>query len=254
MAAKKLAGKEKVNTFYLLCLSWKVIELRSMSCFSRALDIIKKYEGYSERAYPDPVTGAAPYTFGYGSQYYPDGSAVKKGQCCTKQKALEYLIHDLSIIEEDLGKLNLDLDQPMEECLVSFIHSVGWESFLYSHLIDHIENENWEGVTKELSRWIFDSYHNVIGGLIERRREEALLFLEGIKDAAIVSGDVLLKAFRDYAASARQIKAIRHLEDQINPYVLAAFANEFVLDEYSLEHDSYNARDDRLTSVFDNYT
>jgi hypothetical protein len=28
-----------------------------MSCFARAINIIKKYEGYSERAYPDPLTG-----------------------------------------------------------------------------------------------------------------------------------------------------------------------------------------------------
>ena len=81
-----------------------------MSCFARAIDIIKKYEGYSERAYPDPLTGGEPYTLGYGSQYYPDGTIVKKGQCCTKQKAMEYLLHDIEVIdrvviqEKSIGK------------------------------------------------------------------------------------------------------------------------------------------------------
>jgi lysozyme len=117
-----------------------------MSCFARAINIIKKYEGYSERAYPDPLTGGEPYTLGYGSQYYPDGTIVKKGQCCTKQKAMEYLLHDIEVIEGDLKRLNLGLDGAMTEALVSFVHSVGWEPFLYSQLIDNIECENWPGL------------------------------------------------------------------------------------------------------------
>jgi len=207
-----------------------------MSCFARAINIIKKYEGYSERAYPDPTTGGAPYTFGYGSQYYPDGTAVKQGQCCTQQKALEYLLHDIEIIECDLKRLNLGLDRGMEEALISFIHSVGWESFLYSSLIDNIECENWPEVAALISTWIFDEYHNVIGGLIERRREETHLFLEELKTTFEVSNDILLRAFRNYTATRRQINAIRQLEKQINPYVLAVFANFFLVDEYDVEY------------------
>jgi lysozyme len=207
-----------------------------MSSFARALNIIKKYEGYSECAYPDPSTGGAPYTFGYGSQYYPDGTAVKKGQCCSQQKALEYLQHDIEIIEGDIKRLNLGIDSSMQEALISFIHSVGWDSFLYSNLIDHIECENWSGATAEISRWIFDDYYRAVGGLIDRRREESLLFLEEINDAALLSGDILLKAFRDYTASPRHIRAIRRLEEQLNPYVLASFANDFVLDEYHIDY------------------
>jgi hypothetical protein len=52
----------------------------------------------------------------------------------------------------------------------------------------------------------------------------------------LVSGDLLLKAFRNYTASSRQINAIRQLEEQLNPYVLAAFANDFILDEYHIDY------------------
>jgi lysozyme len=221
-----------------------------MSCFARAINIIKKYTGYSERAYPDPSTGGAPYTFGYGSQYYPDGSTVKKGQCCSKRKAMEYLTHDMEIIEDDLKRLNLGIDTSMQEALISFIHSVGWEAFLYSTLIDHIENENWPGATTELSRWIFDDCHRVIGGLIDRRREESLLFLGEIKDSSMISGDILLKAFCNYSALPRHIRAIRRLEEQLNPYILAAFANDFILDE---AHADY-LENDRLIAAIDNWT
>ena len=221
-----------------------------MSCFARALNIIKKYEGYNERAYPDTSTGGAPYTFGYGSQYYPDGATVKKGQCCSKQKAIEYLIHDVEIIDADLKRLNLGIDASMHEALISFIHSVGWDAFLYSNLIDQIECENWPGATAEISRWIFDDYDCAIGGLIDRRREESLLFLEEIKDTILISGDILLKAFRSYTASPRHINAIRQLEEQLNPYVLAGFANAFILDEYHIDY----LEGDRLTAVIDNWT
>jgi lysozyme len=221
-----------------------------MSCFARALNIVKKYEGFSERAYPDTSTGGAPYTFGYGSQYYPDGAAVKKGQCCSQQKALEYLFHDMEIIEGDIKRLNLGIDASMQEALISFVHSVGWDAFLYSNLIDQIECENWPGATAEISRWIFDDQHRAIGGLIDRRREECLLFLEEIKNFPPMSGDILLKAFRSYVASPRHINAIRRLEDQLNPYVLASFANDFILDEYHVDH----LEDDRLIAVVDNWT
>ena len=47
--------------------------------YKNALTIIKTFEGFSEKAYPDPDTGGAPYTIGYGTTYYPDGSEVKQG-------------------------------------------------------------------------------------------------------------------------------------------------------------------------------
>ena len=96
---------------------------------------------------------------------------------------------------------------------------------------------SWMNTTSiEISRWIFDDYDRTIGGLIDRRREESLLFLNEIKNTVLVSGDIILKAFCNYIASPRQINAIRNLEEQLNPYVLAAFANDFILDEYHIDY------------------
>ena len=117
-------------------------------------------------------------------------------------------------------------------------------------MIDNIECENWSGVAHVLSTWIFGEDHRVIGGLIERRREETQLFLEEIKNTLEVSGDILLRAFRNYAATGRQINAIRRLEEQVSPYVLAAFANAFLLDDYSVDYQE----DVRLLSVSDNWS
>lgn len=200
-----------------------------MHDFSSAICIVKKYEGFNERACPDPATGAEPFTIGYGSEFYPDGSPVLKGQLVSRKKALEYLLAELDVIDSELEALRLDLDPQMHNALLSFIHSVGWEAFLYSSIVDAIEREDFAEVIHEFNRWIFDDEHKVIGGLLERRREEGNLFMTNVDEIAWMPPDVLLKAFRDYEASLRQVNAIRKFEEHVNPYVLSEFANEFGL-------------------------
>lgn len=209
-----------------------------MSDFSAAISIICKYQGFSEKAYPDPATGKEPYTIGYGSQFYPDGSPVKRGQCCSKHKALEYLFHEISIIETELLKLNLGLDNCMKQALISFIQSIGWESFLYTGIIDAIEHEDFGTCVEEMGRWIFDGNHQVVGGLLDRRREEIALFLQELEINPWSSTAVLLTAFRNYTAAPHQVKAIRALEEKINPYILSEFANSFEINENPWMWDS----------------
>jgi lysozyme len=198
-----------------------------MADFSRAINLICRYEGFNESAYPDVTTGSEPYTLGYGTQFYPDGSPVKLGQFCTKRKALEYLFHEIQVINEELSQLNLGLDGAMNEALISFIHSIGWESFLYSAIIDHIDNEDWELVTKEMMRWVFDQDHQIVGTLLDRRKDEIDLFLTELGEALPVASGILLAAFGNYTGSPSQQKAIEKLEAAVNPYDLSEFVNEF---------------------------
>ncbi len=201
-----------------------------MADFSHAINLIRKYEGFNEKAYANPVTGEEPYTIGYGTQFYPDGAPVKKGQCCSKEKALEYLFHEINIIDVQISKLNLELDDCMRQALISFIHSVGWEAFLYSCLIDCIERGDLYIVPEEIGRWIFDEEHRAIGGLLDRRREEVDLFFQETAVTPSSFTDILLAAFRNYTASIEQVQAIRQLERRISPYVLSEFANAFRTD------------------------
>ena len=217
-----------------------------MSNFLYAIDLICKHEGFNEKAYANPTTGQEPYTFGYGTQFYPDGLPVKKEQCCSKSKALEYLFHEVNVIDSQLEALNLQLDECMRQALISFIHSIGWESFLYSRVIDCIEHEDLCGAAEEISRWIFDEEQQAIGGLLRRRREEVKLFLKESQTLLKPSTDILLTCFRNYAGSIKQVGAIRQLENGINPYILSQFANEFRLEDGSwVDYPS-----DGLDSVF----
>ena len=202
-----------------------------MKTFNPAVEIICKYQGFNERAYPDPETGGAPYSIGYGTQFYPDGTPVVAGQMCTKQKALEYLNYELNCLNEELDTINLYLDRSMRMALLSFIYSVGWVAFTYCELVDCIGNEDWHGVAFEMSRWIFDHNYQVIGNLIDRRREEIQLFLKEVNANPWASTEVLLRAFHNYTGLPQQVQAIRQLEENINPYVLAAFANDFQINK-----------------------
>jgi GH24 family phage-related lysozyme (muramidase) len=125
-----------------------------MSDLREAVALIRKYEGFNEKAFLSDEEGR--YTIGYGTQFYPDGSPVKQGQWCTKEKALEYLSCEVKAIKNLLKDLNLHLNEPSEQALISFVHSIGWKPFLYSNVIDCLNDEDWAGVAEEISHWIFD--------------------------------------------------------------------------------------------------
>ena len=214
-----------------------------MYLYQNAISLIKAFEGFNEKAYPDLVTGGDPYTLGYGTQFYPDGSQVKQGHRCTQEKALEYLMHEVNVIADEIDKLNLGLDLHMKESLISFVHSVGWHSFLYSPIIDLCESENYIQAAQEFGKWIFNAEHEVIGGLVDRRRQESTLFL----NQELSTGQVLLKAFRTYSASPQQVNAIRKLEAGINPYFLSEFANNFI----DSDQQNYDLSEEELRSIFE---
>ena len=198
--------------------------------FNEAIQLIKTFEGFHEKAYSDPSIDEEAFIIGFGTTYYPDGSPVRQGHCCTKDKALEYLTDEIKIISTQIIDLNLGLDLSMLNALVSFVHSIGWESFLYSNIVDSCEREDYNQAAKEMTKWIYDSEYAVIGGLVERRRKEVSLFLSEITDDTWIGSDILLKAFRNYTASPGQVRAIRKLQEAVDPYTLSSFANDFELD------------------------
>jgi GH24 family phage-related lysozyme (muramidase) len=53
--------------------------------------IIKEFEGCRLKAYPDPASGGAPWTIGYGTTRYSGGGPVRKGDTITQSQAEEYL-------------------------------------------------------------------------------------------------------------------------------------------------------------------
>jgi GH24 family phage-related lysozyme (muramidase) len=52
-----------------------------------ALPLVKEFEGCKLSAYPDPETGAEPWTIGWGSTAYADGREVRKGDRISQELA-----------------------------------------------------------------------------------------------------------------------------------------------------------------------
>jgi lysozyme len=214
--------------------------------YREALQLIKTFEGFHEKAYADSSTADNAFIIGYGTSFYPDGSPVKQGHLCTKQKATEYLLNEVNDIANDINDLNLNLDSSMLNALISFIHSIGWKAFLYSNIVDLCDQDDFTNAAQEMTKWIFDDSHQVIGGLIDRRRQEVRLFLQDHSANAWTSEDILLKAFRDYTAAPNQVRAIRELQESISPYSLSSFANTF-----DLENDPFtDFTDEQLRTIF----
>lgn len=139
-----------------------------------AIDLIKKYEGLSLKAYKCP---AGINTIGYGTTSYPDGTPVKSGDIITREKAeallLDYVINKIMPNIRDLG-----LTSNQETALVSLIYNIGWGAFSKSKCYKAIKAKDWGSAYKEWD-WITGG-GKVLNGLIKRREEERYLFFMDI--------------------------------------------------------------------------
>ncbi len=156
------------------------------------IELIKRFEGYHEqlpdgraRAYPDPLSGWALPTLGYGSTRYPDGSRVKRGDIITRDEAEECLRNEIEkAIAPVLEKIPTwdRMNENQRGALLSFAYNLG----------AHFYNAQNRGSitlvcdTPEFwgeKKWIenqFSKYCNpgtpVEAGLRRRRKAEAELF------------------------------------------------------------------------------
>lgn len=139
-----------------------------------AIDLIKKYEGLSLKAYKCP---AGVWTIGYGTTVYPDGKPVKMGDTITKDEAtallLDYVINQILPHIRDLG-----LTSNQEAAVCSLIYNIGWSAFAKSKCYKGIKNKDWELVFANWD-WIKGG-GKVLKGLVKRREEERFLFFQDI--------------------------------------------------------------------------
>lgn len=94
----------------------------------KALSVIKQFEGCKLEAYPDPETGKEPWTIGWGSTTYQDGSKVKKGDVISAMKANDLLVLKVGGIYNVLVKsipcwTKLNVNQ--QAALISFTYNCG---------------------------------------------------------------------------------------------------------------------------------
>ena len=143
--------------------------------------LIKQFEGCARKrpdglfeAYPDPATGAAPWTIGWGAT----GAGIAPGVCWTQEECDARLANDLAGYADEVSDAlgAAPTTQSQFDALVSFHYNTGAirrATLTHKHILG-----DFAGATGEYSRWV---YANGIAmrGLKRRRRAEARLYERG---------------------------------------------------------------------------
>lgn len=152
-----------------------------MKISNNGLNLIKTYEGLELTAYPDPGTGGAPWTIGYGHT----GPEVHAGLVWTKQQAEQALVSDVTQFERDVTSLvKVQINQNQFDALVSFAYNCGSdidaddiaEGLGDSTLLKKLNAGDYDGAANEFPKWN-KSGGKVMSGLTKRRNAERSLFL-----------------------------------------------------------------------------
>lgn len=156
-----------------------------MKISRRGLDLIKKFEGFSAKAYIDPV--GIP-TIGYGLTFYPIVPGVnsirkdvKMGDVITKAKAETFL----QVIADEYGermlnKVRVQLNQNQYDALVSFVYNIGLGAFEDSTLLKLLNKGKFADASLQFARWNKGEVNGqivILPGLVTRREEERKLFV-----------------------------------------------------------------------------
>lgn len=140
----------------------------SENCYN----LIRSKEGLSLRAYPDPGTGGAPWTIGYGHT----GPEVHPGMVISREEADELLRQDAEKVSAQVQNMvTAPLTQNEFDALVCFVYNVGIANFAKSTMLRKLNQQDYDGAANEFDRWTRAAGH-VLPGLVARRQEEKDLF------------------------------------------------------------------------------
>ena len=140
------------------------------------LHLTEQFEGCKLNAYPDPGTGGAPWTIGYGHT----GPDVHPGLTITQEQAEELLMQDTQKAAAAINaKVTGDITQEEFDALVDFVFNVGAGNFAASTLLKKVNSGDIHGAAAEFERWDMAAGKHM-AGLLRRRHAEAEEFLSGI--------------------------------------------------------------------------
>lgn len=138
--------------------------------YEKAIDLIKKYEGFSARPYKCP---AGVLTIGYGRTIN-----VKPYEITTEEAETVWLSKYVkTIADQILALVNVDLSNNQICALIDFVYNLGIGNFKSSTLLRKINQGDFSAAANELLRWN-KAGGIVLKGLENRRIAERMLFLD----------------------------------------------------------------------------
>lgn len=145
-----------------------------MDISEELVEAVKDFEGCKLYAYRD---SGGTLTIGYGHT-----RGVKAGQAITQAQADEWLRQDLEAAMSQVEGLGLTgLGQTQKEALADFTFNLGIGNLRQSTLLRYIKaGKGKRAIYDEFMRWVY-SKGKVLGGLVKRRRWEALRYTDAMK-------------------------------------------------------------------------
>ncbi|AGN34073.1 endolysin [Aeromonas phage pIS4-A] len=143
-----------------------------MKLSQRGIDLIKQLEGYSSKAYPDPATGGAPWTIGYGTT-----KGVKPGMVITAQQAEKMLRDDVAKFESGVSSLiTAPTTQGQFDAMVSLAYNIGLGNFGKSTLLKKHNARCYTCAADQFRVWN-RANGKVMNGLTKRRAAEREVYM-----------------------------------------------------------------------------
>lgn len=138
--------------------------------YEKAIELIKKYEGFSARPYKCP---AGVLTIGYGRTI-----DVRPYEITTEEAETVWLSKYVkTIADQILALVNVDLSNNQICALIDFVYNLGIGNFKSSTLLRKINQGDFSAAANELLRWN-KAGGIVLKGLENRRIAERMLFLD----------------------------------------------------------------------------
>ena len=139
------------------------------SISQNGVQMIEGFEGYSATAYPDPGTGGAPWTIGYGHT-----KRVQPGQTITRAQAEQFLREDLAWAQDAVRRnVHVPITQNQFDALVSLTYNLGANG--YPGLLAKLNAGDYKGAQAMFGEYVHAG-GRVLQGLVNRRAKEAALF------------------------------------------------------------------------------
>ena len=142
--------------------------------------LIKPFEGYHKKlpdggcvAYPDPGTGAEPWTIGWGST----GPDIRPGTTWSLEAAQARLNEEVTHFAMGVLRLSptLRTAHPRQfAAIISFCYNCGLGNYRVSTLKKRVDAGNWAGAQEEIVKWN-KAAGRVMKGLTIRRQAEAAM-------------------------------------------------------------------------------
>lgn len=143
-----------------------------MKLSQRGIDLIKQFEGYSSKAYPDPATGGVPWTIGYGTT-----RGVKPGMVITAEQAEKMLRDDVAKFESGVSSLiTATTTQGQFDAMVSLAYNIGLGNFGKSTLLKKHNARCYTCAADQFRVWN-RANGKVMNGLTRRRAAERQVYM-----------------------------------------------------------------------------